>query len=41
VIIKNGFRGYLPGFPLDDVCSDEHLLQTESYYWENPEDYML
>ena len=41
VIVKNGFRGYLEGYPLDDVTSDEHLLQTESYYWENPEDHTL
>ena len=37
IIVKNGFRGYLPGFPLDDPTGDEHLLQTETYYWENPE----
>ncbi len=37
IIVKNGFRGYLPGQPLDDPCGDEHLLQTETYYWENPE----
>lgn len=36
VIVKNGFRGYLPGFPLDDTTGDEHLLHTETYYWENP-----
>jgi peptide/nickel transport system substrate-binding protein len=41
IIVKNGFRGYLPGFPSDDVTSDEHLLQTETYYWENPEEHML
>jgi peptide/nickel transport system substrate-binding protein len=41
VIVKNGFRGYLAGYPLDDVTSDEHLLQSESYYWENPEEHML
>jgi len=41
VIVKNGFRGYLPGQAIDDVTSDEHLLQTESYYWENPEDHQL
>jgi hypothetical protein len=41
VIVKNGFRGYLPGQAIDDVTSDEHLLQTESYYWENPEEHML
>ncbi len=36
-IVKNGFRGYLPGFPVDDPPGDEHLLQTETYYWEEPE----
>ena len=36
VIVKNGFRGYKPGFPLDDTTGDEHLLHTETYYWENP-----
>ncbi len=40
-VVKNGFRGYLPGYPNDDVTSDEHLLQTETYYWENPEDHQL
>jgi peptide/nickel transport system substrate-binding protein len=37
VIVKNGFRNYLPGQPLDDTSGDEHLLHTESYFWENPE----
>jgi len=41
VIVKTGFRGYLPGFPSDDVTSDEHILQTETYYWENPEEHSL
>ena len=37
VIVKNGFRNYVPGLPVDDPTGDEHLLQTESYFWENPE----
>jgi len=37
IIVKNGFRGYLAGFPVDDPTGDEHLLQTETYYWEEPE----
>ena len=37
VIVKNGFKGYLPGLPVDDPVGDEHLLNTETYYWENPE----
>jgi peptide/nickel transport system substrate-binding protein len=36
VIVKNGFVGYKAGFPLDDTTGDEHLLHTETYYWENP-----
>jgi peptide/nickel transport system substrate-binding protein len=40
IIAKNGFKGYLPGYPVDDVITDEHLLQTQTYYWENPEDHM-
>jgi peptide/nickel transport system substrate-binding protein len=35
VIVKNGLRNYLPGQPIDDTTGDEHLLQTESYFWEN------
>jgi peptide/nickel transport system substrate-binding protein len=41
VIVKNGFKGYPAGLPLDDVTSDEHLAQTEQYYWENPEEHSL
>jgi peptide/nickel transport system substrate-binding protein len=37
VIVKNGFRNYLPGFPIDDVTGDEHLLNTETYFWDDPE----
>lgn len=40
IIVKNGFRGYLPGYPVDDVTTDEHLLQTQTYYWEDPEAHM-
>lgn len=40
IIVKNGFRNYLEGMPIDDTTGDEHLLETESYFWENPEDHM-
>ena len=33
-IVKNGVRNYLPGMPVDDPTGDEHLLNTETYYWE-------
>ena len=37
VIVKNGFHNYLPGQPVDDTSGDEHLLQTESYFWDDPD----
>jgi peptide/nickel transport system substrate-binding protein len=37
IIVKNGFRNYLDGFPMDDTTGDEHLLNTETYFWEEPE----
>jgi peptide/nickel transport system substrate-binding protein len=40
IIVKNGFRNYLPGMPIDDTTGDEHLLNTESYFWEEPEKHM-
>ena len=36
IIVKNGVKNYLPGMPIDDTTGDEHLLNTETYYWENP-----
>ena len=36
IIVKNGVRNYLSGMPVDDPTGDEHLLNTETYYWENP-----
>ena len=40
IIVKSGFRNYLNGFPLDDTTGDEHLLNTETYFWDNPEEHM-
>jgi len=37
IIVKNGFHNYLPGQPIDDTSGDEHLLQTESYFWDDPD----
>ncbi len=39
IIVKNGFHNYLPGMPMDDTTGDEHVLNTESYFWENPEEH--
>jgi peptide/nickel transport system substrate-binding protein len=41
IIVKNGFHNYLPGFPVDDVTGDEHLLNTETYFWEDGENHTL
>ncbi|MEZ4661103.1 MAG: ABC transporter substrate-binding protein [Caldilineaceae bacterium] len=35
IIVKNGIHNYLPGFPIDDTTGDEHLLNTETYFWES------
>jgi peptide/nickel transport system substrate-binding protein len=40
IIVKNGFRNYLPGLPIDDTTGDEHLLNTETYFWEEPEKHL-
>jgi len=37
IIVKNGFRNIVEGVPLDDTTGDEHFLQTETYFWDEPE----
>jgi len=39
IIVKQGVRNYLEGLPLDDTTGDEHLLNTETYFWEDPENH--
>lgn len=39
IIAKNGIRNYLEGQPIDDTTGDEHLLNTETYFWEDPENH--
>ncbi len=34
IIVKNGVRNYVAGMPVDDPTGDEHLLNTETYFWE-------
>jgi peptide/nickel transport system substrate-binding protein len=36
VILKNGFKGYKAGLPVDDTTEDEHLLNTQTYFWDDP-----
>jgi peptide/nickel transport system substrate-binding protein len=36
VILKNGFKGVKAGFPNDDTTEDENLLNTQTYFWEDP-----
>lgn len=40
IIVKNGFHNYVAGYPVDDVTGDEHLLQTETYFWDDPENHV-
>jgi peptide/nickel transport system substrate-binding protein len=35
-IVKNGFKGFRSGFPNDDTTEDENLLNTQTYYWDDP-----
>jgi peptide/nickel transport system substrate-binding protein len=37
VIVKNGFKGLQPGYPNDDTTEDENLLNTQTYFWEEPD----
>lgn len=40
-IVKNGLRNFIAGFPNDDTTGDENVYQTETYFWENPEEHTL
>lgn len=37
VIVKNGLMGPKPDFPIDDPTKDEHLINTQTLYWDEPE----
>lgn len=39
IIVKNGFHNYVEGLPIDDTTGDEHLLNTETYFWADPENH--
>jgi len=41
ICVKNGFRGYIPGYPHESFVTDEHLLNSESFWWENPEAHVI
>ncbi|MEM7030363.1 MAG: ABC transporter substrate-binding protein [Chloroflexota bacterium] len=40
IIVKNGVKGYAKGLPLDDTTEDEHLANTQTYYWDDPSAHM-
>jgi peptide/nickel transport system substrate-binding protein len=39
-IVKNGLKGFKAGTPIDDTTEDENVLNTQTYYWDNPEMHM-
>jgi len=39
VIVKNGFRNFVPGYPIGRMRCDEHLFGIETYFWEEPENH--
>jgi len=38
-IVKNGMHNFVEGFPNDDTTGDENVYNTETYFWEKPEQY--
>ena len=36
-VVKNGFRNVMDGSPTDDTTGDEQFLQTETFFWDEPE----
>jgi peptide/nickel transport system substrate-binding protein len=36
IIVKNGLKGCLPGYPVDDTIADENLLQPQTHFWDDP-----
>jgi peptide/nickel transport system substrate-binding protein len=47
IIVKDGLINYgggttsEEGLPVDDTTRDEHLLNTQTYFWEEPENHSL
>lgn len=39
-VVKNRFRNFVAGFPNDDTTGDENVYNTETYFWENPEEHI-
>lgn len=36
-VVKNGFKGIKAGYPNDDTTTDENFLNTQTYFWEEPD----
>jgi peptide/nickel transport system substrate-binding protein len=36
LIVKNGLKGVKETFPIDDPSSDEHLINPQTFYWDDP-----
>ncbi len=39
VIVKNGMRNYLSGYPNDDNTKSEHILPSQTIFWEDPKEH--
>lgn len=35
-VVKNGLKGFRAGTPIDDTTEDENVLNTQTYFWEDP-----
>jgi peptide/nickel transport system substrate-binding protein len=40
-IVKNGIHNFINNFPSDDTTGDEHIYNTETYTWDDPEKHKL
>jgi peptide/nickel transport system substrate-binding protein len=38
-IVKNGIHNFVEGFPNDDTTGDENIYNTETYFWDEPDNH--
>ena len=36
IIAKNGLKGTVEGIPIDDPTKDEHIINSQTLYWDDP-----
>jgi len=36
IIVKNGLKGVKDNYPIDDPTKDEHFINPQTFYWDDP-----